>query len=438
MEDKTQKMKRWEMSKFKSTVTDLKPRKKTKSAGGFEKYLIDKKAYIEEIKAYLHFEKPNEDNWRGIIAVPPGSGLDHVIEAFKISTDVPLELPLFTYLHHVSGYLLKQGVTYGSASLGSGHIPFIWNIVLADSGAGKTFTVDKIAKYSAVKSNFPEVASGAKFFEEVKDKLENDGFVLWFLDECAQFLKGCQQIGHPLFEVKNYLLKIYSQGLITRSTKKAGNLEIDKPVMSILGMNTIESFLKCIDEESMTDGFCQRFGYVIGKFDPERQPVDFPIYDSKEMDTDLSKSFTDIDQLDLTGAEFVFKDDAELLFRLGFQKLFTGKVPVSFYRRNLFRSFSYAVIYHVLLGKTSKEIDTEDMAWGLRVTELHLNDMITILKKDGLNDVQKKVKQAKEMAKRLEVKGRKIRPSDLAKNYRDLDTEQATVILKMAGLLDND
>lgn len=426
------------MSKFRSTVSELKPNKKIKNPSGFQKYLIDNKAYIDEMKAYLTYDKPMKDAERVMAVVPAGSGLDKVIQAFQTSTDVPLELCLMTFLHYVSGYLLKAGVTYDSDDLGDGHIPFIWNIVLADSGAGKTFTVEKIAKYSDVVCNFPEVASGAKFFEELKRCKEEEGYALWFLDECAQFLKGCQQMGHPLFEVKNYLLKMYSQGKITRSTKKAGTLEIEKPVMSILAVNTIESFLNSVDPESMTDGFMQRFGCILAKFDPERPTPDYPTYSNKDMDKYLSGAFDTLNSLELNGKAFRFNKGAELLFKLGFQKHFTKKIPVSFYRRNLFRAFSYAVIYHVILGNDCVEIGEESMAWGLRMTELHLQDMVAIIGANGFDDVKKKTKQVVELEKRLKEKGRNIRPSDVSNGVRGIENkEQAIVVMKMAGIVDN-
>ncbi|WP_081700014.1 MULTISPECIES: DUF3987 domain-containing protein [unclassified Rhodanobacter] len=426
------------MGKFRASVSDLKPKKKVKKPAGFTKYLIDNKTHIDEMKGWLTYEKPIKESERIWAVVPPASGLEKVLQAFQAATDSPLELCLMSYFHFVSGYLLKGGVTYGSEELGDGFIPFLWNIVVADSGAAKSFSVTKLAKYSNVKCNFLEVASGAKFFEHLKDLLDKDGYALWFLDECAQFLKGCQQMGHPLFEIKSYLLKMYSQDPITRSTKKGGDLVIEKPVMSILGMNTVESFIKSIDEESLTDGFCQRFGLIRAKPDPEREIKDYPLYNYKEMDGYLIDAFKKIDELELNGKNFWFTKDAELLFKMGFQQHFSKKIPGSFYRRNLFKAFSYAVIYHVILGKENLEIDAEDMAWALRMVEIHLNDIFLIIGTDVVDDLKKKVEHTKSLEKRLSEKGKNIRPSDVVHSVRGIENkDQAIVVMKLAGIIEN-
>ena len=64
--------------------------------------------------------------------------------------------------------------------------------------------------------------------------------------------------------------------------------------------------------------------------------------------------------------------------------LFNGKLPEAFFRRILFRSFKYAAIYHVLLGKESDTLDAQDIGWSARVALLHLQDAHKVAARLGL------------------------------------------------------
>lgn len=351
-------------------------------------------------------KKPSSDIWRGMMAVPPDSVLDSVLAAFKNETDIPLELPFFAMLHFISGYLLSKRVKM-TGRFGSIY-PELWTIVLAESGTGKTFAHDQIAKHAPVKSEFPECNSGAKFI----DAFQKNNFGLWFQDEIAQKMKQIETPQSPLSDVKEYLLRAYSNQKIERSTLK-GTITIDEPCLGILGLNTPDSFYKSLSPESLLDGFMQRFACVVAEADPERNvkltPEQYALYNAEALQKASKKAFDRLLKVPLH-TEYVLASDAEQAYRVSFGLLINSEdIPVSFFRRIMYRAFRYAMLYHIILGKTSVEIDKEDIGWGARVAALHLSDYKKLFKRDdNFNALEKLITRAKAVKQRCKDDGKEL------------------------------
>jgi len=325
-------------------------------------------------------KKVSPEIWRGMMAVPPGSVLESVLEAFKMETDIPLELPFFTMLHFISGYLLSKRIKM-TGKFGSIY-PELWTIVLAESGTGKTFAHDQIAKHAPVKSEFPECNSGAKFI----DAFQENNFGLWFQDEIAQKMKQIETPQSPLADVKEYLLKAYSNDKIERSTMKGGTITINEPCLGILGLNTPASFYKSVSPESLLDGFMQRFACVVAEADPDRDvkltPEQYALYDAEALQKASKRAFDKLLKVELH-SEYRLSREAEQAYIVSFGLLINSEdIPTSFFRRIMFRGFRYALLYHIILGKTSVDIDKEDIGWGARVAALHLSDYKKLFTRD--------------------------------------------------------
>ena len=359
--------------------------------------------------------------WRGLLAVPPGSPMDTLLGAFHDETDIPLEIPFFALLHFVSGRLLEKRVKIKGRSVEC--YADLWTIVLAPSGAGKTFAHNVLAKASPVKSDFPEVASGARFIEA----LQTHNFGLWFQDEIAQKLKQIETPGSPLADVKEYLLRAYGYDKIERSTKKE-TITIEEPCVGILGLNTPESFMKALSPESMLDGFAQRFAFVLADRDPARPMKDFPLYNLERLGAAATKAFTQIETVPLPEA-FEVEQEAEAAFRESFRLLCRDDIPESFFRRIMFRSFKYAALYHVLLGKTSPVIDAEDIGWGGRAAWLHLSDMKRITGQGSLKDVISLADKARAVKKRFQAKGLPLTARAIQQSMRGVNTAKEAAVL---------
>lgn len=393
---------------------------------GFHQWLAKQEEAKTTIKGMLSVQASG-NTWRGLLATPPGSPLEIVLDAFRKETNIPLEIPFFAFIHFVSGMLLQRGSTI-EGSIGTMH-PELWTIVLAPSGSGKTFAHGVIQDCSPIKSEFPEPASGARFIEA----LSQQSPALWFQDEIAQKLKQIESPGTPLSECKEYLLRTYDNSKIERSTK-AGTITVEEPVLGILGLNTPESFKKALSAESLLDGFAQRFGFVWAEKDPNRRMIDFPIYDRKRLVAACERAFKALPTVEDLHTAYRLPPEADAAFRTSFGMLGHNQEDnESFFRRAMFRAFKYAVIYHLILGKTSDTIDAEDIGWGARLSNLHIEDMAKVLgRDDAFSQFNALVEKARKVKEKLDAEGKPITARVIQQKVWGVKTnEEAKAILEM-------
>lgn len=383
----------------------------------------------ETIKTFLMFQNNQPQCWRGVLAVPPGSPIDTVLTAFHDHTDIPLELPFFTLMHFVSGWLLSNKVKI-KGSIGELY-PELWTIVLAESGAGKSLAHDVIAKVAPVKSSFPEPASGARFIQA----LQQHNFGLWFQDEIAQKMKQIDTPQSPLSDIKEYLLRAYGNSKIERSTKME-TITIENPCLGILGLNTPDSFFKSISQESLLDGFMQRFACVIAERDPARNvyenPEKYAIYDVENLSEIVGEAFAIIEKTPLH-SEYIIDVEGEAAFKSAFGMLISSEIPMSYFRRVMFRSFKYAVLYHVMLGKKCNLIDAADIGWGARVSYMHLQDAVKLVNRDQFAEVKKMYDKAEKVKERFQQQGKKFTSRDLQQNIWKMDGKTAKALHELVS-----
>lgn len=372
-----------------------------KSGNKFLNMLNENEEARETVASFLKL-KENSDTWRGYLSTPPGSPLDEILRVFESETDIPLELPFFSTMFFLSGFLMSKNIKINFG--GQDITPETWTIVLAPSGSGKTFASGVIEKAVPVKANFPDCGSGAKFIECQKEFDQNGKAALWFQDEFAQKLKMIETPGSPLHDMKEYLLKTYSNSPIERTTKAGGTVRVEKPAMAILGMNTDEGFFRAVSAESMIDGFAQRFAYVIAERDPKRHFTDFPIYHHNILNPVCENAFKTIEATELHQLYSV-PPSTEAAFVSAFKLLFDGDVPQSFHRRILFLAIKYSLLYHIILGKTTSVIDAQDMSWAVRLCKMHLNDAKKMIN-GSCSDLSRMVATAEKLKARCEAEGK--------------------------------
>ena len=304
--------------------------------------------------------------------IPEGSLLDSVDAVFLNNTDIPRALPFFAVLHYVSAFLLQRGVKIDFAE--DIIRPDIWSICLAESGAGKSFSQSNIAKALGNKFNiFPDPGSAVVFIENLKK--HNRG--LWLRDEFAQFLKSLSD--DKMIAAKDFLLRTYDGSAITYATK-ATNITVEEPALTIFGSTVYESLKDSLDKESLTDGFAQRFAYIVADREPDRKLRG--IYKVKRKLQTVAEKW---DETQNSQLHFLYHVSpvSEAAFEESFQILISRsgstKVPISFVRRINFRAVKYALIYHVLLGKSTDYLDEEDFAYAAKLCAINLRDARKVL-----------------------------------------------------------
>lgn len=361
--------------------------------------------------------RKNGDEWRGLIATPPGSILEDIIKVFYKETNIPLEIPFFTFLHYLASFLLKSNITIGIQN----QIikPDIWSVILANSGAGKTFASSTIGKWIKEDPDFPDCASAAQFVTELKT--HNNGFFL--RDEFGQLIKGIEQQPH-LAEMKDVLLRLYDNKKIERNTKKE-QICIENPALVILGVTVYDTFLSQIGMESLLDGFSQRFSYIIAENDPARDFKDYPFYDvmSNKIQDNMQKKWSLIKEKTEINKHYIVNDEGMEAFKDTFTFLaLDSDLIESFYRRIMFKGIKYALLYHILLKKESEFIDSEDMTWAGRLCTMQLKDSAKLIDGHDKSDIQKLIELTEKAVNRMRQNGIEITPRNLIRSVNKIRT----------------
>jgi len=366
--------------------------------------------------------------WRGMPAVPPGSLLDEILHEFYSNTNIALEIPFITFLHYISGFLIGKEVClkYGQHSI---EMDF-WTVVLARSGAGKTWTENQIREGldSAVPMFPGGTASAARFIEE----LEARPRALWIRDEYLQLIRQVEIEGGPLAELKDYLLRIYDNSRIERITKKE-SIVVERPVLSVLGFNALQSFADGMSAESLVDGFAQRFGYTIARPDVGRPMKDYPVWAVNKEGWNLKffEMFKNVRK------EYIALDDAESRFREIFE-LSLGKLDLdeSFYRRIMWRAHKYAVIYHIIRGAGGdKNITGEDYGWAARLIEMQLADSADLIEMCSGTELSKAIEAGDAVIKKLIADGLPITARNIVMRTRLIKSVGiARLVLNILGI----
>lgn len=366
--------------------------------------------------------------WRGMPCVPPGSLLESVISEFHEKTNIALEIPLCTFFHYVAGAL----ITNGSKILFQGEAieADFWSLVLAPSGAGKTWTEKKIGK--GLEGVVPVIQSGAASAAAWLQEFAENPRALWIRDEFFQLLRGIEQSGGPLADLKGYLLQSYDNSTIERKTKK-DVITIEKPVLSLLGFTALQPFTDGMSPESLLDGFAQRFGFVLAMPDPARLWRNFPSWSVNSEDWAMRFNVMTEGLL----PEYQASPEAEEAFLTAFKKLSGGQdLDESFFRRVMWRGHKYALVYHVIRGLAAEpELTKEDYGWAARLLEMQLADAAEVLERCSRSDISRAIDAVDEIVRRLQAAGEPITArAVLAKTRLINSSAMARFVFKVLGV----
>jgi hypothetical protein len=378
----------------------------------------------QSIRAFIKM-RPRGQRWRGEVLVPPGSFLQVAVDAFRETTDIPLEIPAGVAMSLVSTRLVQNGSVIDFA--GSLVSPALWTVILAASGAGKTFAANALMKFTDIRDTFPEPASAAKFVED----LSNHNRTIWVRDEFGQLLKAVDQQTH-MAELRDYMLRLYDGKAIERNTKKE-QIKIDDPALVVLGMTVAESFKDCVPAEAMVDGFAQRFLYTVARNDPKRPPLSVPIYEPAKYKDEIETAWRALSAISLHPV-YTVSPQALAAFTAMFRawQVPGDTLPPSFFRRVMFAAVRYAAVYHLLLGDGGSELTQADFGWAGRMVGQHLDDAREILNDYGLSELERLVRRAEEVKADLAAQGKRCTPRDLSRRMNALKTAaQARAILAL-------
>lgn len=360
---------------------------------------------------------------------PPGSPLDDILTAFCQHTDMPLELATHSLFFYISTWLLENKTQIAIA--GTVMTPELWTLILAESGSGKTYSVDRISSGAPTQATIEGVESGPAFFDALLSNEDAGKPNAMLVDEVWQMIKQMEQPNSPLESLKKYLLLGYGGKELTRQTKKDGKRVIQNSTMNFLGLNVMAPMINGMHMDSFLDGFCQRFAFVLARRDSRRKTRSFPRYDNGAIETVVKHAWDRLtvhEPLPL----YSYTPQAIAFFDAKFAELADSVeaddvVNVSFFRRLMHRTHKLAMIYHCLLGKMdSPDIDHIDVNWAIRMTTQHLHDTseIILLKTGTMQPAKPGEKKAISAGDALlkigalKASGKVINPRTIAQNVR--------------------
>lgn len=363
--------------------------------------------------------------WRGRDCIPPASILDLVCSSFERGSNVPTELPFGITLHLISGHLLQRDVTIVTpAGVLS---PKLWTILLADSSAGKSFSLASILGGLAIPdpeiSGLASAVSAAAMFHSLL--LCPRGLMV--RDEFGQ-LVGRIETDPRLSDVKDLMLRLYDGCRMSWNSRKDGMLEIERPQVSILGLTQHQTWHTKVSAESLLDGFAARFSVLIARSDPSRKMTDHPIWkiDNTGWLSAWERCAASIQP------RYEVTPKAEAFFCAQFKLLAKGcDLPEAFFRRILYSAHRLACIYHVIAANPSPLIDEVDYGWALRLVRHHLHDAIQILGEQNLGEIERICVAAEALRDRCKGKGITFDERALYRNFRTLNSQTARVIMRL-------
>lgn len=328
-----------------------------------------------------------------------GDALSRIYKKLLQRTPSPPALTLFNLIFYASSALVAKGSRIHRPKAHKHVYADLWTMLLAPTGAMKTLThgvlVDALPTH--IKSLFvgaeniviPEPQSNAALIDSlykahITENGESVGVVM--IDEAGQLIKEIENINSNKRELKKTLLTTKDNAAISTNTKTGGTTTIDKPVLALRFINTIEQMATAISEESFTDGFMRRFNVVIAELEKNQQGKLFPTFDLDYKNTKLPEDLAELYSGQVED-DYYFCDEAsehfDATYRIYFpifREKFTGSKDDKNIKWNAFihtyfqEAWKYAVIHHYFYTKKkNQKVKIESLDWAFKVVFYSLN-----------------------------------------------------------------
>lgn len=315
-----------------------------------------------------------------------------IFHRFYKNTDVPVALPLFSFFSVLSAWCVQNKASYRVPLAGERVYELdTWVMALAPSGSAKTMSMGEVIDLipinpetdkPVVAPNFDRPNGPAAMVQQLQKLPDGRGF--WFQDEASQMFKLVEQPGHPMAEIKEFLLKMKDHKEITRITKDEV-IKTNPIVMTQFFINTIDSMAKAISEESVRDGTLRRYQFAVANRD-ERKFEDFALYDLDKIGDDiLSEAIVKLFSQNIEENVYRFTDGCYEMYMMAF-KMFWSKQYSKFmeasqtlYRTYMMESWKYAIFHHLFHKKEGMLVDEYSLQWGLKVSMYLLNSLQNFL-----------------------------------------------------------
>jgi len=419
----------------------------------------DKRALAE---ALLHSPEPA---WAGQSFTPPGTILDEVVKRFEKYTEFPLELPFLITLLLVATVMLQKNITFRRK--GRVHELAIWLVLLASSGAGKSFCAEEILK-TLIKA-LSELGLGSEFFAKaIKDIIWNAGgckstaqwMVEWagetiynkngdiidetpshnrslaLVDEVAFVFRDIKDPKHSLFGMYRNFLLAYAHEEIMHKTRSGGKLIVPKPAINFLGLGTPKTFLKQISEEDIENGFFWRWGIVIAS-----EPRD--MYGKCDYPEDMLDGIDELWKnliLSIKHQQYVASPEAiayceEIFNAMVVKSRGNEYIPRTFVRRVAWLLHKLAAVFHIVLGHGEEQyVGAPPYQWAERLLVVFTESVSVSLREVFEPESLRMLERIAGLVERRSAKGLATNARDAMRNIDGLNGKDAQLYLTLAKM----
>lgn len=307
---------------------------------------------------------------------PPGSLLDVIVRVITQHTDLPPVLGVVTCFAMLSSALAESG----------SHVEWyddphktefaLWLLMLAGSGEGKTWLREVLCEALGLSPRLlPEPGSPEAFIDKLQ---ELNGRALWMRDEFGQLLAKMKQQGGPLSGLRDVMLQSYDHSTLQNSTRKRGDITVDRPVLNVFGASVLKTWGDCIDSTMLVDGLMQRHLFVVA----DSRPLDVPRYPRALIVRQIRDAASIVGKRTRSKVAYVITKSAAAMYDSAWRSLVKDlgdSLDRSYIRRITWSAARYAAIYHILLGHPGARVGVSAMRWAWRMTALHMHSTRLVL-----------------------------------------------------------
>lgn len=324
--------------------------------------------------------------------VKTNDAISQIFHKFHTNTHTHPALPVFAYLSMLSAWTVQNKTTCRIPLTRKPTELDTWVLLLSETGATKSLSIGTIQELlpknpetgrPVVEANFIQPASNAALIQQLDELPDHRGY--WQQDEAAQFMKQIDQFTGPLAGVNQTMLITKDHGTVDRATKKDGKKQVKNPVLTVLMINTIDSMIRSMSQESMTNGIFRRFTTAWAGKDSYTSKKDFGdmgLFSLKDIqDETLEQTLLSVFTQRIQNVEYTFTPGCVKLYNKTF-KTFWEKQYCKFlsqhenyFRTYMMEAWKYAVFHHITFKKAGREVDEFSLQWGMKVSMYLLNSL---------------------------------------------------------------
>jgi len=364
--------------------------------------------------------------------------LSLIYSQFVANTDIPPALPVFSFLSYLSAFTVNNNIMYKHPTSPADYLN-TWTLILAPSSSAKTLSSKLIEKSipknldgePMITPNFEGADGSAAFVAELakaEKKIDNFGKpiqpIFWIEDEYSQFMKKLMP-GGSMVETRKVMLKIHDNEKAKRITKKE-TVETESLVMSALFLNTIDSFARNFDQESINDGLGRRHNFIYA----ERSKKATATYDRDDIVNSLKPNFDKFFSRVKTNIIYTYSPECReiydhffIVYKEKFDEILGEETNGTFFRTYFMLAWKYAAIFHMLLEEKGTEIQPKCFDYGIKVSLMFLTSIKRFL------DYKIDLKSGAKEVRNSYLKNRAVKELSNLDKYRDflLDNPEITL-----------